>query len=414
MKGKILLISTTAIILIWIMLLSGCTTRHAVPVIDRDSTSVYLPQKEGDIVARITLCRKISKKTGRLIGEGTAFHLGKEESVRALIQLENHIPGGNRDLMIHFDWIDHDENSVFTKKIYVTPDDTATSLMSSISLSPENRLPGEYLFRVFLFRELIAEKKFRVLPPDTIPITDRFSADITLCRKIDKKTGELTDVDSVFEIKEKGRITAVTSIRHLLPSKEQELILNMIWVGPDGKSFYSKELEIKAEDSVSVLNTSVSSENRELGKYQFRLTLNDEIIAEKNFRLIPEQVKPKQVVPSINALINLGKGFDKKSGELTGIDSVFSIAKKGKVQAVIYLSNLEKYRSKALKFNVDWAGNDGKSFYRKEIEIPANDTTSFIKSSISITPETRIPGNFQVKVSLNRKVIGSKKFRLVQ
>ena len=137
-------------------------------------------------------------------------------------------------------------------------------------------------------------------------------------------------------------------------------------------------------------------------------------IAEKEFSLIPEVKAIKPIVPSVTAQIILSKGVDKKTGQPVHIDSVFNINKKGKIHAFAKLPNRHKYLNQELKLRLDWIGPDGKSFYKKQVDIPANDTTSVINSAISISPETRQPGNYQVRISLSKKTIGVKKFKLIQ
>lgn len=412
---KIQILSVIAVVcFVQMVMMSGCSTRQGTPVIDQDSTRVWLPKHDTAVNAHILLCRKISKKSGRLIDVGNEFNLGEKESVKAFVKLDNRFFYGDKELMFHFDWIDQDGNSFFMKKIFLTAEDTASSIFSSVSMSPESRQPGDYLFRVYFFRELIAEKQFKVLPADTTPITNDFTANINFCKKLDKKTGELIDQDTVFEIKEKGRITAVVDLRNRKPASDKELLLELNWIGPDGKSFYSKEIDLNPNDTVSKINSSVSAESRSPGSYLFRISIDGEILGEENFSLIPEIKVSKPVVPSINAQIALSKGVDKNTDQQVNIDSVFNINKKGKIHAFAKLQNRKAYAGTDLKLTIDWIGNDGKSFYKKQIEISANDTTSIIRSAISISPETRLPGNYQVKVVLSKKVIGIRKFRLVQ
>ncbi len=69
--------------------------------------------------------------------------------------------------MFHIDWIDSTGNSLYKKRIDLSPSDSSSRIISSISLSPPKRKVGEYIVRVYLFRELIAEKKFQLVELNT-------------------------------------------------------------------------------------------------------------------------------------------------------------------------------------------------------------------------------------------------------
>lgn len=178
--------------IILVLLFPACSSRIDTPVTDADSTIIYLPKNDQDITAAITLYRKISKKTGKLIGEGTVFNVEKDEMVNALVELDNHFAYDDRELMFHVHWIDSDGNDLFMKRIDLASGDSATTIKSSISISPEKRQPGDYLVRLYLFRELIAEKKFELLPEslDTIVTKEPVPEKITPGKKSGKKTGK--------------------------------------------------------------------------------------------------------------------------------------------------------------------------------------------------------------------------------
>ncbi len=146
-----------------LILMPACSTRYQEPVTGAGSTIVYLPKYAGDISAKITFCRKISKKTGKLIDTGTVFTISNDEMVHAVVDLENRQAYKDEILMLHLEWINQDGSELFRKRIDLAPADSASVLKSSISISPDKRQPGEYLLQVYLFRELIAEKKFSLL-----------------------------------------------------------------------------------------------------------------------------------------------------------------------------------------------------------------------------------------------------------
>jgi hypothetical protein len=112
------------------------------------------------ILANITLYRKTSKKTGKLIGEGTAFTIKNKENVRALIELEDRFAYGEQELIFNIDWVGPDGASFYSKRINLFPDDSTSVFNSSISIYPGKREAGAYLLRVSLFDVVIGEQKF--------------------------------------------------------------------------------------------------------------------------------------------------------------------------------------------------------------------------------------------------------------
>jgi len=403
--------------LILMMIFPGCASRHSTPVITADSTFVFLPKKADDISAKITFYRKMSKKTGKPLDAGTTFTIKEKETVRALVDLENRFANSGRELMFHLDWVGPDGKSFYLKQVNLTAADTSAALLSAVSVSPETRQPGEYLLRVYYFRELIAEKKFQLLPvgSDSADAENKVSAKITFCKKLDKKTGERIDVDTVFTIGKKGWVNAFIDLENRLDFTEDELKFKLDWIGPADTSIYRKIITLDPGDSTTTLNNSmsVSAETRQPGNYLLRVYLSGELLTEKKFTLISEPKLPPPATVKITGKITFCKSFDKTTGERIGVDTVFSIAKKGRIQAFVDLENRLAYADKTLKFTLEWFGPDGKSFYRKQAELLPGDTTTSINSSISVSSETRQPGIYAFEIYLADKLISSKKFELV-
>lgn len=140
--------------------LASCSSRSPVPAWGEDSTIVYPSKKPEGVEARITLYEKTSKKTGRPIGIGRSFTIGEDEKVRALVEIGNPEALGPRPLLFHLVWLDPGGSSFYTKSLELAPGDSASAVESSISIQPDKREPGIYTLRVYLFRELIAEKTF--------------------------------------------------------------------------------------------------------------------------------------------------------------------------------------------------------------------------------------------------------------
>jgi hypothetical protein len=141
---------------------TGCTSRSENAVTAPDSTRTYPARKSGGVEATITLCREVGKKSGKRLGAGQVFTIKDGSKVQAFVDLANEFALGQRELDFHLVWLDPTDKPVFVKRLTYTPGDTPATLRSAIATKPGKRDPGLYTFRVYLFRELIAEKTFRL------------------------------------------------------------------------------------------------------------------------------------------------------------------------------------------------------------------------------------------------------------
>jgi hypothetical protein len=285
---------TLFLIGILIPALSGCSSRNETPTTSEDSTIVYSPKQPDGVSANITLCRKVGKKTGKRIGEGTIFTIMDKAKVRAFFDLENRKFFMDKEMMFHAEWIGPNGKSFYRKRIDLLPNDSSSTINSSISISPEKRQPGIYTVRFFLFRELIAEKKFE-LRADA-PITGEefnLTADIILYRKMGKKTGKMIGAGTVFTIKNKAKVRAIIDLKNRDDYLNNELKFKVEWIGPDSNSFYRKMIDICPGDSSSTIKSSISitPEKRQPGNYIFRVYLYKTLLSEKKFELRQESPK---------------------------------------------------------------------------------------------------------------------------
>ena len=289
---KLKTINTIALFLFLIALLlpalSGCSSRNETPTTSEDSTIVYFPKQPDGVSANIMLCRKVGSKTGKRIGEGTVFTIMDNAKVHAFFDLENRKNYMDKEMMFHAEWIGPNDKSFYRKRIDLLPDDSSSTINSSISITPEKRQSGNYIVRFFLFRELIAEKKFEL--HDEVIITGKefdISADITLYRKIGKKTGKMIGAGTVFNIKKNEKVRAIINLENRDDYLNNELKFKVGWIGPDSNSFYRKEIDLSPGDSSSTIKSSISitPKKRQPGNYLFRVYLYKTILAEKKFEL---------------------------------------------------------------------------------------------------------------------------------
>lgn len=139
---------------------SGCSDRVETATSGKDSTTVYPDKEPGGVEASILFYRAKSRKSGRLLGVDDPFTIKEKSRVRARVELENVGALGERGGMFHLVWVDPDGKEFYTKRIDWTPEEDDDEIHGSISAYPGRRDPGEYALRVYLFRELIAEKTF--------------------------------------------------------------------------------------------------------------------------------------------------------------------------------------------------------------------------------------------------------------
>lgn len=270
--------------------LSGCSDRIESPVILKDSTIVHPPKIANGISAAIAFSTKIDNETNDLIGTGTLFKIKEDGRVYAKVTLANLDHRTNNDLLFHIDWIDLTGNSFFRKQIILSNADTTTTLNSYISIPPDKREPGRYKFRVYLFREIIAAKYFTLsTTAEKIidEVLDTIKTSIKLCKRISRKTDKLIGIDSSFVISKKSRVYAVVNLENHKGRGKRELIFYMDWIGPDGISFYTKEINYSPDDTYNIITSSISTSpsKREPGIYNLRVYLFDKLKSEKQFEL---------------------------------------------------------------------------------------------------------------------------------
>ena len=282
--------------IIWLFLMAvavgifctACSERVSEPVILPDSTIVFPSKKADGISVKITFSQYLAQKSARQSAISTVFPLMEDGNVYVIIELENRLNKTDRELMFHIDWVDPENRSFYKKQVDLTPGDSTTSLLSSVSVSPEKRAPGKYLLRIYLFRELIAEKYFELRDSAEV---EKVYGDIVFFKSIDKESGEMKGIDTVFEIKKKGILRAQIDLENLHIYQDEELPVRLEWIGPDGEAFYSKKIDVKPADTISTITGSISitPDKREPGEYILRAYLFEDLIAERKFVLKPSE-----------------------------------------------------------------------------------------------------------------------------
>jgi hypothetical protein len=186
---------TAALLAIAAFAAGGCGEYGAIAPPGADTVSVALPGEIGRS-ARLYLYRITSAKTGERIGVGRTFRIDEGRQVRAILQLEGLAPA--RRLHIHLMWINPEGKAAYTKEIQIRPEDWrndarrrelagdmitldpqrgSLELESRYGVSPERFeeeltkpeerrtfKTGKWLVRAYLFRKLLLETSFDLLP----------------------------------------------------------------------------------------------------------------------------------------------------------------------------------------------------------------------------------------------------------
>lgn len=411
MKRQRLISEIRLIIPFVILVLAGCSGRYETPVVLEDSTISYPSKNAGGVEATITLYTGVDKKTGEKTGVGSVFTIIEKENLLAFIDLKNLKTQPYKQLMFHIDWVDSIGNSLYLKRVYISPGDTITSLASAVNISPEKRRPGNYEIRIYCFRELMAVKKF-VLREKTAVLNELITT-VSLSGKKDNPAGE---TNSVFFSDEKGSVNASVEMKNVTGKFDQELAFDLAWTGPDEKSFYKKSVVIKPGDTSILANSSISTspEKRQPGKYVFRVMLFDTAIVAKAFEIQPKPVVVPKKEKLLATKITFCRKIDKETGLPLDEESVFNLGDNENVRAVVEFERDARFSNKTLNFRLEWIDPDGKSFYKKKSDLSPNDPATNISSSISASPDKRQPGKYLLRVYLNDKLVAEKSFELVK
>ncbi len=399
------------------LITNGCSTRIENPVITSSSTITFVPKNNLDVNAEILLSTRVNPKSGNPLLPNIIFPIKEDEYLRAFVYLENRFALGNRPLMFHLDWVNPNGTSIFCKQFSIEPYDSTTTLNSTIALSPQNRIPGEYRLRVYLFRELIAEKLFTLQSLDEYNPDENsdLSAIIHFGSRADRKTGKILSPDSIFTISKKSWIHSYVELTNRFAYGNEDLDFRVEWIDPDGKAFFARTINLLASDSSSYLKSSVSfsPETRKEGTYCLQIKLFRQIIAEKKFEIQVIEAKPEVSNASARVSISMCSSIDKKTGQPININKVFSLSKKARVHAHVQLFDVDNPDCKPLVFHLAWVDPNGKTFFRKPFELNQIILPTTISTSISIEPESRQSGNYLLQVFLFNKKIGQESFQLV-
>lgn len=278
-----------------------------------------------------------------------------------------------------------------------------------------------YLFYILLITSIIISnscssrlEKSVVLEDSTISFLSKKEGDINAKITFYKEnsSNELTGVTNLFQIKDNGIIRANIELDNISFENYQEHIFHLDWIDSKGISNYMKPITLTKADTSATLYSSLSitPDSREDGKYSLKVYYFRELIAMKEFILLPE-FKPTE--EDLNKLKHSIYIYDKQKKQQEGIEiPKFEINNKNRIYANISLGNRFAFGKNELQLIFEWVDNEDSLIYKKGIELNYNDSTNSFKSSISIPPDKRKPGSYKFKLFVNNILIEKKEFIL--
>ncbi len=422
MKKKFFLDITAIRILaaaLCVLLITDCSSRLDPVVSNEDGSVSYSPVDSSGINAKVLLYKGIDD-AGRPLATNI-FTIGEKSKVYALIKIVNRELHPGRDIMLHVDWIDPDGNSFFMKREQIQAADTLSEIHSVISIPAERRNTGEYKFRVYLFRELIAEKNFKLVNYNadsaavfSVNFPYPLSAVITLGSIGVRDNSMPKDTGNVFEIKNKAKVYAGITLFNKEFYKGKEFKGEIAWCGEDGNSFYRRKFSISPFDTSAELSSAITanSKSREAGTYKLRVYLYNKLIGEKTFTLVPEQKEELRVVQvkGIDAVVVFCSKIGNKTKKAYGISDKFTINNKSHVHAVVSIADTREKRVKSA-IRIEWISPGGGSFYNKTFKFGKKQIPTVLSNSISITRK-RESGTYKCRVYYDKSLIAEKTFTL--
>ena len=228
-----------------------------------------------------------------------------DSKLYTVIKLKNREYNFNKELQFHIDWLEQNGSLLYRKQVDFENGDSSNSILSFISITPDKRQAGDYKLRVYLFRELIAEKEFVLDTTKYEPPVEKIiekekpkpviAAHIILCRKISKKTGKLIGEGTSFEIKKKNKVLALVKLKNLPVAGNIKLKFYIDWIGSNDSSLFRKKTDLIVKDSTATIESSISipPDKREQGNYTVKVYLSKNLLAQKKFELIKPVKKHK-------------------------------------------------------------------------------------------------------------------------
>jgi hypothetical protein len=397
-------------IVLILLLVAGCSTRHSKQVITENSTVYYTPKDSNQVKVSIDLGRKFLKATRQLIFTGQHFPVAKDETVHAYVNVDFKDTASNNTHVFHLQWIDQEGKDIYTKEFKHQMDDTASVLYSSIFT--EGREKGNYSVRVFYFRELIAEKHFYLVDSAKYSdsLIDKVGTTLSFGEKYSRKKQKLLSTDTVF-YKGPGKwVNTLVRFRNEPPFEGDQVKFKVEWLDPKGDVAYDKWIKLNRGEDIDLLRSSISidDKDRDTGLYTVNFYWFDQRIAQNHFRLKPEEKMEWLNVGNIPITLSVGKSR-KKSENLTSQSKAYT-GKGRKIYASFDFSNAKI--SQNVNFEIQWLNPEGIVFFSKTKKLADQKNPAKVLGSISLNSK-RKSGTYKLRIVYQGKIIAEKSIKVI-
>jgi hypothetical protein len=207
------------------------------------------------------------------------FRPSPGSKIKSLVSLSGLEPGRHEEY--HFVWLKPDGNEMFRKLESFEADKNTDRFSSTISIDPErDRDIGIYEVKLYRFRTLLDSSAFelrsRPVLRGIVEVEGDFAEPVEIIPRVRMKDGARVRIRAVVE--------------GLEPGLQEHLSIR--WVGPDGGSVYTKNLDLLPDTSQAILKSSIRIDpdrKRDAGTYRVEVCRDDSMFASGSFALLPEK-----------------------------------------------------------------------------------------------------------------------------
>ncbi|HZK06747.1 MAG TPA: hypothetical protein VFC92_00970 [Bacteroidales bacterium] len=112
--------------------------------------------------------------------------------------------------------------------------------------------------------------------------------------------------------------------------------------------------------------------------------------------------------------ITLCRSYKSETGNIVGAATVFPLYGENNVRAIFDIKNLiaDDFDRPQI-FHIEWLDIENKLLFRKQMDLLPDDSTRWLESSISVSPQTRTPGTYQIRLYHFREMVAIQYFDLL-
>lgn len=114
------------------------------------------------------------------------------------------------------------------------------------------------------------------------------------------------------------------------------------------------------------------------------------------------------------SIITLCRSYNSETWRTTGVANHFPLYGNNDVRAIFDINNLvpDSFVRPQI-FHIEWLDHENDLLYRKQVDLLPGDSTAWLESSISVSPQTRSPGTYQIRLYHFREMVAFQHFELL-